>query len=115
MITLRVGQQCSALQAVFAQQNVTTACYITAFTPFVRLLTKQENEARNAQLLAELASLYPVFENVGVDLTGEWEGVASYLALGASEDASLALADVWEQNAVVFVDETFTVSLLFTR
>lgn len=115
VITLIVGQKCRALQALFEQHDVTTACYITAFNPFGRLLTKQENEARNAQLLAELASLYPVFEGVGVDPTGEWEGEASFLALGASKDASLALAQAWEQNAVVFVDETFTVSLWFTR
>ena len=63
---------------------------------FGRLLRKQENEARNAQLLAELASLYPVFKGVGVDPTGEWEGEASYLALGASKDASLALAGEWK-------------------
>jgi hypothetical protein len=115
VITLRVGQKCHALQAVFEQHNVTTACYITACNPFGRLLTKQENEARNARLLRELAALYPVFEGVGVDPAGEWEGEASLLALGVSEEVSLALADVWEQNAVVFVDETFTVSLLFTK
>ena len=100
---------------VFAQHDVTNACYITAHNPFGRLLTKQENEARNAQLLAELASLYPVFVGVGVDRTGEWEGEASFLALGASKDASLALAQAWEQNAVVFVDEKLLASLLFIR
>ena len=82
VIALRAGQKCHALQAVFEQHNVTTACYITAFNPFGRLLTKQENEARNAQLLAELASLYPVFEGVGVDPTGEWEGEASFFGAG---------------------------------
>ena len=115
VITLVVGQKCPALQAVFEQHNVTTACYITAFNPFGRLLTAQKNEARNAQLLTELVSLYTVFEGVGVDPTGEWEGEASLLALGASKEASLALAETWEQNAVVFVDETLRVSLLFTR
>jgi hypothetical protein len=115
VITLIVGQQCPALQAVFVRHNVTSACYITAYNPFGRLLKRQENEARNTRLQAELAALYPVFEGVGIDPAGEWEGEASFLALGASEDVSLALADVWEQNAVVFVDETVTVSLLFTR
>lgn len=115
VITLRVGQKCTALQAAFEQYNVTTACYITAYNPFGRLLTKQENEARNARLQTELASKYPMFEGVGVDPTGEWEGEASFLALGASKEASLALAEVWEQNAVVFVDETYTVSLWFAR
>ena len=115
VITLIVGQKCPALQAVFEQHNVTTACYITAYNPFGRLLTKQENEARNTRLQAELAALYPVFEGVGVDPTGEWEGEASFLALGASKDTSLALSEAWEQNAVAFVDETLNVSLLFTR
>ena len=115
MITLRVGQQCPALQAVFEQHNVTTACYITAYNPYGRLLTKQENEDRNAHLLAELAAQYPVYEGIGADPNGEWEGEASFLALGASKDASLALAEAWEQNAVVFIDEALLASLLFTR
>ena len=115
VITLRVGQQCPELQKVFEQHNVTTACYITAHNPFGRLLTKQDNEARNARLLAELASLYPVFGGVGVDPVGEWEGEASFLALGASKDASLALAEVWEQNAVVHVDYSLKASLIFIR
>ena len=115
VITLIVGQKCPALQAVFEQHNVTIACYITAFNPFGRLLTKRENEARNARLLLELVAQYRVFEGIGIDPNGEWEGEASFLALGASKDASLALAETWKQNAVVFVDETLTVSLWFTR
>jgi len=115
VITLRVGQKCTSLQEVFEQHDVTTACYITAYNPFGCLLTKQENEARNARLLRELAAQYLVFEGVGVDPNGEWEGEASFLALGASKDASVALAEAWEQNAVVFIDEALLASLLFTR
>jgi len=115
VITLRVGQKCPALQAVFEQHDVMTACYITAYNPFGRLLTAQENEDRNARMRAELAAQYRVFEGMGIDPNGEWEGEASFLALGASKDASLALAETWKQNAVVFVDETLSVSLLFTR
>lgn len=115
MITLRVGQQCPALQAVFEQHNVTTACYITAYNPFGRLLTRQENEDRNARMRTKLATVYPIFDGVGVDPNGEWEGEASILALGASKDASLALAEAWEQNAVVFIDEALLASLLFIR
>ena len=115
VITLIVGQKCPELQEVFAQHNVTTACYITAYNPFGRLLTKQENEARNSRLETELIPLYPIYEGLGVDPNGEWEGEASFFALGASKDASFALAAAWEQNAVVFVDESLSVSLLLTR
>lgn len=114
VITLRVGQPCPELQEVFEQHNETAACYITAYNPFGRLLTKQENEVRNARLQSELTAAHHVFNGIGVDPTGEWEGEASFLALGASKDVSLALAEAWEQNAVVFVDETLSVSLLFT-
>ena len=115
VITLRVAQQCPELQEVFQQHNVTTACYVTAYNPFGHLLTAQENEYRNARMRTELAAQYRVYEGMGVDPTGEWAGEASFLALGASKDASLALAEAWEQNAVVFVDETLRVSLLLTR
>ena len=115
LVTLRVGEECLALQEVFEQHNVNSACYITAYNPYGRLLTKQENEDRNARMRTKLASLYPIFDGVGVDPNSEWEGEASFLALGASKDVSLALGEAWEQNAVVFVDETVTVSLLFMK
>ena len=115
VITLIVGQKCPELQAVFEQHDVTTACYITAYNPFGRLLTKRENEDRSAQMRSELASVYPIYGGVGVDPNGEWEGETSFLALGAPKDASLALAEAWEQNAVVFVDEKLFASLLFIR
>lgn len=114
-ITLRVGERCPELQEVFEQHSVTTACYITAYNPFGRLLTKQENEDRNARLKTELTSVYPIYEGVGADPNGEWKGEASFLALGASKDVSLALAEAWEQNAVVYVDYSLKASLIFTR
>ena len=115
VITLIVGQKCPQLQKVFEQHDVTTACYITAYNPFGRMLTKQENEDRNARLKTELTSIYPIYEGVGVDPNGEWKGEASFLALGASKDVSLALAEAWEQNAVVYVDYSLKASLIFTR
>ena len=40
------------------------------------MLSKQENEARNERLKTELVSRYPIYEGVGLDPNGEWEGEA---------------------------------------
>ena len=113
VITLKVGERCEALGSLFTGHSVTSACYITAYNPFGRLLTPQENDERNNSLKAEVSLIYPTDEGVGVDPKGEWEGEASLLVMGCSEDVSHDLGVKWEQNAVVFVGANLTPRLLF--
>ena len=115
VITLRVGQKCPALQAVFEQHDVMTACYITAYNPFGRLLSMRQNQARNAKLKSDLAAKYPIFEGVGVDPEGEWEGEPSFLVFGVNLTEAEELAELYQQNAVIFVDTNFVPTLVFTR
>ena len=115
VITLRVGERCPELQEVFEQHSVTTACYITAYNPFGRLLSMRQNQARNAKLKSDLAAKYPIFEGVGVDPEGEWEGEPSFLVLGVNLTEAEKLAELHQQNAVVFVGTDFVPTLVFTR
>ena len=79
------------------------------------MLSKQENEARNERLKTELVSRYTIYEGAGLDPNGEWEGEASFLAVGITRNIAEVLATRFEQNAVVIVDSDLNVSLLFTK
>lgn len=115
VITLKVGEKGENLRGLFEKHSVNFACYITAYNPYGRMLSKQENEARNERLKTELVSRYPIYEGVGLDPNGEWEGEASFLALGITRNIAEVLATGFEQNAVVIVDSDLNVSLLFTK
>ena len=92
-----------------------SACYITAHNPFGRLLSKTENETRNAELRSELMEKYQIYEGVGIDPASEWLGEQSILALGVSLSEATDLAKRYEQNAAVFVDEALLASLIFIQ
>ena len=115
ILTLKIGETCEPLRNLFQQYLADSACYITAHNPFGRLLSKTENETRNAELRLELAEQYRIYEGVGIDPAGEWEGEQSIFALGVSLSAATDLAKRYEQNAVVFVDEALLASLVFIR
>ena len=115
IVTLKIGETCEPLQNLFQKHAVTSACFITSYNPFGRLLSMQENQARNDILETELRAKYPILEGIGVDPAGKWEGEASFLALGVNLTEAEELAELYQQNAVVFVDTKLVPTLVFTR
>lgn len=115
IVTLKIGETCEPLRNLFQQHSVISACFITAYNPFGRLLSKDANLVRNDKLKSELAAKYPILEGIGVDPEGEWEGERSFLALGVSSSEAEELADLHQQNAVVYVDTNLLPTLVFTR
>ena len=115
IVTLKIGETCEPLQNLFQKHAVTSACFITSYNPFGRLLSMQENQARNDILETELRAKYPILEGIGVDPAGEWEGERSFLVLGVNLTEAEKLAELHQQNAVVFVGTNFVPTLVFTR
>ena len=115
IVTLKIGETCEPLHNLFQKHAVTSACFITSYNPFGRLLTMQENQARNDKLESELRAKYAILEGIGVDPAGEWEGERSFFALGVSSFEAQELAELYQQNAVVFVDVSLIPSLIFVR
>ena len=115
IVTLKIGETCVPLRNLFQRHSVNSACFITAYNPYGRLLSMQQNQARNAKLKSDLAAKYTTFEGLGVDPEGEWEGEPSFLVLGVNLTEAEELADLYQQNAVVFVDTNFVPTLVFKR
>ena len=114
-VTLKIGETCEPLQNLFQKHAVASACFITSYNPFGRLLSIQENQTRNDKLETELRAKYPILEGIGVDPKGEWEGERSFLVLGINLTEAEELAELHQQNAVVFVGTNFVPALVFTR
>ena len=115
IVTLKIGETCEPLRNLFQKHAVISACFITAYNPFGRLLSIEENCARNDKMKSNLATKYPILDGIGVDPEGAWEGEASLLVLGVNLNEAAELAELYQQNAVVFIDINFVPTLIFTR
>lgn len=115
IVTLKIDHRCEPLRNLFRRHAANSACFITAHNPFGRLLSLKENQIRNDKLKSDLSAKYPIFDGIGVDPEGKWEGEASFLALGVNLTKAEELAELYQQNAVVFIDTNLVPTLVFTR
>ena len=101
--TLNVGKVSEELKAVFKKNNVTSAAFITAWNPYSRSLSDEENQSRNDQLKNELIiRSLKLIDGFGQDPLGQWSGEDSFLVLGIDLEASKKLGNQFEQNAIVW-------------
>ena len=76
--------------------------FITAWTPFSRVTTDEENSFRNASLKRRLDQLgYLSFRGVGVPDADDWRPEESFLVFDVSTERAKKLCDEFEQRAVV--------------
>ena len=114
--TLKVGKASEELKALFNQNNVTSAAFITAWNPYSKSLSVKENQARNDQLKNELIIRSLKFiDGFGQDPLGQWSGEDSFLVLGIDLEASKKLGNQFEQNAIVWMDEDAVPKLILLR
>lgn len=77
--------------------------FITAWNPFSRQTTAEENALRDASLKRRLEQLgYEHFPGEGVPDEGDWQPEKSYLVLEVPRERALQLRDEFEQRAVLF-------------
>ena len=114
--TLNVGKVSEELKALFKQNNVTSAAFITAWNPYSKSLSDKENQSRNEQLKHELNIRSLKFlDGFGQDPLGQWSGEDSFLVLGIELEASKKLGIQFEQNAIVWTDKDAIPQLILLR
>jgi len=119
MVELRVGQSCPLVSAWLSAQGVSAAAFLTAFNPRSEILSLQENESRQTQLLADIAQLgFAACDGYGADEGGDWPREISVLVAGISYVQAQDLAKKYDQNAFLFMKQrdagSCTIELVFS-
>jgi hypothetical protein len=114
--TLKIGQVSNELNALFKQNNIFNASFITAWNPYSNSLSDEENQARNNELKNELnIQSLKFIDGFGQDPLGQWAGEDSFLVLGISLEASKKLGLQFKQNAIVWSDKNAIPQLILLR
>jgi hypothetical protein len=99
---LKIGVQNDDARILLASFDVDSAAFITAWNPGSEQLLEEENDNRQAELLAEIEKLRLNYF-VGWGEREDWREY-SYLILGISLPDATALGQQFGQNAFVWLD-----------
>lgn len=102
-MVIEIGIKNQELNDLLSSLNLTTWAYITAFNPFSKSLSKQENLKRHKELRVKIAN-YKFYEGEGVGEDKTWEPEISCLVVGISYQEAIAIGNFFEQNAIVIGD-----------
>jgi hypothetical protein len=103
-IVLRIGEPSPDLDALIRTEGATTAAFVTAANPRGEKRADEENGVANAALQSFVAAAgYPHFWGEGRDPFGGW-AEPSFLVIGIYRANAEALAQLFEQNALVFCE-----------
>jgi hypothetical protein len=100
VLVIKIGIANKELDDLLISFNATTWAYITAFNPFSKSLSKEENLKRHKELKVKIAN-YKFFEGEGVGEDKTWEPETSCLVVGISHEEAIAIGNFFEQNAIV--------------
>jgi len=103
--TLKIGDASRQIRNLFEEHKCRTAAYVTAWNPYGKALSNDENKERNKALKSSLSDKYRVYEGLGTDPLDEWPGEESFLILGINRQNAMNLGTEFEQNAVVFIED----------
>lgn len=103
-IEIYLGNENEALQSFLREESFVSWCFITAWNPFSKELSLEENTALNKKLESDLIH-YTIFPAIGKDTLGEWPPEISFFVGNISKEKSLFLGKKYEQNAIVYGEE----------
>lgn len=102
-IALRVGAREDAFADLMRALGATSAVVVTAWNPRSAALSRDENEARQARLLAEVSGKVTLPAE-GRGTIGDWAPEASVCVFDLAFDDACRLADAYGQTAFVVLD-----------
>ena len=99
---LYIGQFNTDFQTYLRASNIDTWAIITAWNPYSKLKTDQENQFAQDQLMASLID-FTYYQAVGIpDASQRWAPEESLFVLNISKAKAVAIGQQFEQNALVF-------------
>jgi hypothetical protein len=100
-IDIYLKKENSELNSFLKEHDFTSWCFITAWNPFSKALSIEENKRLNLLLEADL-NKYPIFPAEGKDTLGDWPPEISFFVGNISREQAIALGEKYEQNAIIF-------------
>lgn len=100
-ITIEIGKFNKDLNNLILNHNSNEWAFITAYNPYSKVLTNDENKIRHYEL-KELTENYVTFEGHGVGEDPTWEPELSLFIIGISKVEASKIGKKFEQNAIVY-------------
>lgn len=100
-LTIEIGKLNQDLDKLLLKHNSNEWAFITAYNPYSRVLTEEENKVLHNKL-KELTEKYVTFEGYGVGQDPTWEPELSLFIIGISKDDASEIGKKFEQNAIVY-------------
>lgn len=101
--TLRINAYSEPLSELHKQHGVDSSALITAFNPFSKIATEEQNLIRQDELEKDLKLIGgTILLGAGVNPEKTWPEEANYLTLGITENEACKLGNKYQQNAIVF-------------
>jgi hypothetical protein len=112
-IRFQIGNNSQELAALLGKHEVTTAALITACNPKGIKTIEDDNQRRMTDLRIDMESLnLPFYPAYGANLDESWKE-ESFLVLGIDQSAAIAMGHKYQQNAIVWIDERETPSMIW--
>lgn len=113
-ITIEIGILNQDVDMLLLKHKSAEWAFITAYNPYSRVLTYDENKIRHDEL-KELAKGYITFEGHGVGEDPAWEPELSLFIIGITRDEASKIGKKFEQNAIVYGKLNTLPELLITN
>lgn len=115
-VTLRIDRRSGELARLYATSGTACGVFATAFNPFGRVQSIEDNEAAHERLGTDLRALSArVIEGAGADPSGAWPEEKSFFALGVDLEAARNLGTRYGQDAIVWVGADTVPKLILLR
>ena len=100
-IVIEIDKIIDKLNQLLNEKKSVEWAFITAYNPYSRVLTDDENKVRHNEL-KELTKGYITFEGHGVGEDPSWEPELSLLIIGITKQDAFLIGKKFEQNAIVY-------------
>lgn len=100
-IIIEIGVLNQDVDDLLIEHKLVEWAFITAYNPYSRVLTDDENKVRHDEL-KELTKDYITFEGHGVGEDPAWEPELSLFVIGITRDEASKIGKKFEQNAIVY-------------
>ncbi len=114
-IGFKIGEPNQHLDQLLDASRVDVAALITAWNPLGKMSEIEANHQANHSLELEIQEMrLPYYLGSGSDPKGAWKE-DSYLVMGIGLSKARELGDVYQQNAIVWINKGEAPSLIWLR